>query len=653
MDLIDGVNLQQRIEREKISLLEAADITATVAEAVEHAHQNHIVHRDLKPSNVLVSTGGNVMLTDFGLAKLLATDQTDLSQPGQILGTYSYMAPEQASGRWGQVSPRSDVYGLGATLYAVLTRKPPFQGQTAADILLQVAGPDLPPRPSEICPEIPEQLERICVRCLAKNPVARYSSAKEVAEALRAWIAAERRRFPIIQVLKGPVVGIRYDLTKDVFVIGRERACDIRIEDPAVSKRHARLWREGNRFLLEDLGSSNGTLLNGKRLVGRMPLQDNDWIQLAAFIMVYRSSPGSDDATGSLVVAQLPTVPTEEDTIFPDHVGPSPAPGVDGPVPPRAGDRFGRYIVQRHLGRGGLGAVYQAIDRESGQPVALKVLPGLALSEEAAARFLRETRAVLQLRHVNVVTALDAGIVDGLPFIALEYIAGATLRQLLERHGPIEFAVACEMIRQAALGLQHAFENALVHRDIKPSNLIATHQGQVKILDFGLVRVQEGLADELTITGEVVGTPLYMAPEQARGAEEVDIRADLYSLGCTLYHLLTGEIPFRRSSPLEVIRAQIEEAPPQLRSLRADAPPKLEFIVSKLLAKERAERFSTPAELASALQPYADFEKLQGFLKLALREIGNEADAPPRPGSILEKYMRRILHLFGISGEHH
>ncbi len=191
----------------------------------------------------------------------------------------------------------------------------------------------------------------------------------------------------------------------------------------------------------------------------------------------------------------------------------------------------------------------------------------------------------------------------------MEFIEGTDWEHLVRSLGPLHVADACELGRQAALGLQHAHEHGLIHRDIKPSNLMLTRQGQVKILDLGLARIRGSAASQaLTVSGQTMGTPDYIAPEQASDSHDVDIRADLYSLGCTLYKLLAGRAPFEdaaHGSLYSKLHAHAEEPPPPITDFRRDLPRNLVAMLDRLLAKQPARRFSTPGELAAALAPLA------------------------------------------------
>jgi serine/threonine protein kinase len=266
---------------------------------------------------------------------------------------------------------------------------------------------------------------------------------------------------------------------------------------------------------------------------------------------------------------------------------------------------LGEYEVLGRLGAGGMGAVYKARHRKLGKLVALKLLRGYAHpAPEARARFRREMQAVVGLDHPNVVEAHDAGERAGVVYQVMRLLEGTDQARLVQQRGPLPVAEACDLARQAAAGLQHLHERGQVHRDIKPSNLMRTPEGVVKILDLGLARrrAEVGPGDDLTGAGRFLGTPNYLAPEQARSAAKVDIRADLYALGGTLFYLLTGRAPFaHREGEDEMRAAHQAEAPPDVRALRPEVPAGLAELVGRLLAKRPEDRPQTPAEVAAAL----------------------------------------------------
>jgi urea transport system substrate-binding protein len=270
-----------------------------------------------------------------------------------------------------------------------------------------------------------------------------------------------------------------------------------------------------------------------------------------------------------------------------------------------------RYRVLELLGTGGMGAVYKAEHRLLGRLVVLKAIRQDLLSNpQQVQRFLREAKLAASLLHPNIVTLFEAEQIGQSPFLVMEYLEGVDLARLLKMHGALPLAEACEWARQAALGLQHIHERGLVHRDIKPANLFLVGARQVKILDLGLaiLSAEKSSGRELTEQGQILGTLDYMAPEQFEESHEVDIRADIYSLGCTLYELLSGKPPFgsaQQSGMMKKMWAHALAPVPPIREQRPDVPESLAAVLSRMLAKEPAERMATPAEVAAALEPFA------------------------------------------------
>ncbi|MDB5335641.1 MAG: hypothetical protein JWN70_1260 [Planctomycetaceae bacterium] len=311
---------------------------------------------------------------------------------------------------------------------------------------------------------------------------------------------------------------------------------------------------------------------------------------------------------------------------------------------------LGQYHLLQKLGEGGFGAVYKALHSRLDKVVALKVLTTSRLRDRHAVdRFGREMRAVGKLHHINIVAATDAGEIDGMHYLVMELVDGIDLRKLVKQHGRLPIGAACELIRQAAVGLQHVHEHGLVHRDIKPSNLMLTLSQNrddapaVKVLDLGLALLDETHLEhvgELTATGQVMGTLEYMAPEQGSDTHAVDIRADIYSLGASLYKLLTGRAPFSSDqyrSPMKLLMALATQSPPTLSDRCPEIPPELEAIVLRMLAKNPADRYSTPHELADALAPFshpADVRALVDFLATAADGESIDVTAPAFIGTL-------------------
>ncbi len=280
-----------------------------------------------------------------------------------------------------------------------------------------------------------------------------------------------------------------------------------------------------------------------------------------------------------------------------------------------------QYKVLDRLGRGRMAGVYKAVHR-LGQVVAIKVLPpSKAKDPQLLARFQREARLAMKLRHPNVVRTFQVGETGGLYYLVMECLEGETLDDVLQRRKKLPPPEAVRVVSQALLGLQHLHEQGVVHRDLKPANLMivpagtpgpadTTLRSTVKILDMSLARalsddsIDEGEPSQLTSEGTLLGTPDYMAPEQARDAHAVDIRADIYSLGCVLYHLLAGQAPFPDSNIISQMIRHASEAPRPLKEFNPAVPDGLQQIVSWMMAKEPAQRYPTPERAAQALQVF-------------------------------------------------
>jgi len=288
---------------------------------------------------------------------------------------------------------------------------------------------------------------------------------------------------------------------------------------------------------------------------------------------------------------------------------PAPAPPPPSTLPAGLADHRD-YEIMRELGRGGMGIVYLAENKLMGRQEVLKVVSSQLINRRNVLdRFLAEIRNAARLHHPNVVTAYSAIRIGESVVLAMEYVEGLDLAKMVEVRGPLPVANACNYVHQAALGLQHAHKHGMVHRDIKPSNLMLARQGDralIKVLDFGLAKVQsEGVVDGgLTRDGQMLGTPDYIAPEQISDARRADIRADIYSLGCTLYYLLTGGPPFQGTSLYDVLQAHHSTDAKPLNLVRPEVPVELAALVAKMMAKEPERRFQQPKEVAQALAPF-------------------------------------------------
>ena len=295
--------------------------------------------------------------------------------------------------------------------------------------------------------------------------------------------------------------------------------------------------------------------------------------------------------------------------------------------------QLGQYEIVRMLGRGGMGVVYEAIHSHLRRNVALKVISDHRLHDsKVVQRFYREMATIGTLEHPNIVRAHDAGEIDGTLFLSMELVNGCNVELIAKTLGPLDVAESCEIVRQAALALAYAHRNDVIHRDIKPSNLLLNSDGVVKVADLGLARLF-GQSTQEDITGKdcVVGTPDYMSPEQARGEPSLDERTDLYSLGCTLYRLLAGTVPFdgpRYLSGLQKVLGHVNDDPSPISEIREGLPAELSTIVGRMMAKSPDERFSSAEELVRALEQPAANADLAALVLRARDKRPVSAESP-------------------------
>ncbi|MBS0263125.1 MAG: serine/threonine protein kinase [Planctomycetes bacterium] len=273
------------------------------------------------------------------------------------------------------------------------------------------------------------------------------------------------------------------------------------------------------------------------------------------------------------------------------------------------GLKIGKYLVLDKIGSGGMGQVFKAEDRRARKRVALKLLRATyTKSERAVTRFYREANTAARLRHKNLVSVSEAGEWNGLHYLVMELIEGRDVRSIVKEKGPFSVKAALDIVVQAARGLAYAHEHGIIHRDMKPANLLLEKSGRVVILDLGLARLdesaQEAAGDDqgrLTMPGHFLGTLDFVAPEQARDAHEIDGRSDIYSLGCTLYYLLTGGPPFRRESAALILMAHCVDAIPELTQV-AGVTARLNAVYVQMMAKKCTDRFASMTDVVTELE---------------------------------------------------
>lgn len=323
-----------------------------------------------------------------------------------------------------------------------------------------------------------------------------------------------------------------------------------------------------------------------------------------------------------------------------------------------AAKKFGGYTILEHLGKGGMGDVYKAVQPGLERVVALKILPDLlARNTEFSERFFTEAYAISRLQHQNIVTIYDYGEENGQKYIAMQYIQGATLGKLIQQEKKLEYARIISIAKQICRGLKYAHQCEIVHRDIKSGNIMVEPGDKVYISDFGIAKVID--SPSITTTGMAMGTPEYMAPEQCEGGV-VDGQSDIYGLGIILYEMVTGRPPFLAETPLAVAYKQVHEVPPLLSKKVPDVPPRLELIVAKCLKKPKADRYRNADELLkdldSAHLDYVDLAapaqpdpkaQLPPDLRITDRR-GRDRRYRPEPMALSRGYLWGILGLFAL-----
>ena len=302
------------------------------------------------------------------------------------------------------------------------------------------------------------------------------------------------------------------------------------------------------------------------------------------------------------------------------------------------GSRLAHFEVREYVGGGGMGKVFRGIDTGLGRPVALKVLTREQTADpETLLRFRNEARNAARLNHDNIVQVYYVGEDRGLPFIAFEYVEGLNLRSLVEQKGPLPLAEAVSYTLQIAEALAHAAQRNVVHRDIKPSNVLITPDSHAKLIDMGLARLQkmDDAAVDLTASGVTLGTFDYISPEQARDPRNADVRSDIYSLGCTLFYMLSGRPPFPEGTVLQKLLQHQGDEPPDVRTLRPDLPEEVSRVLRRMMAKEPGRRYQDPARLIVALLTLAEL--------VGLKPVGSGQaiwiTPRPSPATFFEKHL--------------
>ncbi|MBI3855744.1 MAG: serine/threonine protein kinase [Planctomycetes bacterium] len=276
------------------------------------------------------------------------------------------------------------------------------------------------------------------------------------------------------------------------------------------------------------------------------------------------------------------------------------------------------YKILTKIGQGAMGSIYKALQISMDRVVAIKCLASkYSQNEKFRERFLREARAVARLNHPNIIQGIDVGDSNGVHYFAMEYIDGPTVGELLKRGGALDEKRALNIVTQISRALQHAFNHGIIHRDIKPDNIMLTREGVAKLCDLGLAKLQTKESGDASGTrpGASMGTPYYIAPEQARGEQNVDTRADIYSLGASFYHMVAGEVPFVGQSAADVISKHLTEpvTPPRVKNPLVSGS--VDWVIVKMMQKAREDRYQTPTELVRDLEAISAGGAPEGYVQ--------------------------------------
>ena len=591
MDFVEGRDLRavwNRCAKKQVAfpIDVAVYIVKELCRGLAYAHafpDLHLVHRDISPPNILVSYTGEVKLTDFGLAS--STLKLEKTAPGIIYGKVAYMSPEQARGE--KLDGRSDMYATAIVLWELLTGRqlfPPGKDQPQ-DLLARAKNPEVM-RPSKRAPRVPAELDEICLKALASNKEDRYADCDEMRMALQTWLAQNApttdgtRMSSFLQELFAE--DILRERAERAELISRVRTRALTLPP---SDELRRMVEQSDKVSLDDVAHITDTPVRkpgsvGRRATDRGDDHDDRRRQADRRASAARlQSPTAQD--GSAALAERLDSEAE-----PDLIGVE----VDG-----------RYRVIELIGEGGMGKVYLAEHVEIGKRVALKVLhPSYSRMPDLVERFRREARAASKIGHPNIVDVTDSGTTaDGSVYFVMEYLEGVELGSVIEREGALDVARALKIAGQICRALSAAHAQGIVHRDLKPENIfLVTRDGAadvVKVLDFGIAKTTEAEAARerrLTSPGMAMGTPEYMAPEQAAG-RPADARCDVYALGAICYEMVTGLPPYSGDNFMEILTKKATQDPPPPLTVRHGLPPAVSELVMSAMARNPDDRPQT------------------------------------------------------------
>jgi len=579
MELLSGTDLARLSKVRALDVPTAALYVRHACLGLADAHAAKIVHRDLKPGNLFVTRRADgsalIKVLDFGVAKAPEESDIKLTGTSNVVGSPGFMSPEQFRSSK-SVDGRTDIWSLGVILYKLVSGRLPFKADSFAEFALAITRDAVPP-----LPEASPEFEAVIAKCLEKDPAKRYPDVLALAEALAPFAAQARGSAPTIpvdapagdEVMSG--VGSLPDSGMHTLLGTPQRLPALPAKPQVTAPAKPAGVAAAKQTML-------GVSQAGVKPVVHSPVP----VQLPLPAPPPTVAPGvSPLMKPTAVETAVPNPGTMPGTVAPRFVP-------VGELPP--GTVVGEYKIDAKIGEGGMGIVYSATHPLIGKRAAIKVISAeLGTDPVLVQRFVQEARSVNQIGHPNIVDVFAFGkLPDGRNYFVMEYLQGESLRARLTRTF-MSTSDTIQILDEIAGALEAAHEKGIVHRDLKPDNVyLASVRGNfiiVKLLDFGIAKLvtEGGIAK--TNTGEMMGTPGYLSPEQARG-KNVDYRTDIYALGCMMYEMITGRVPFQGESPMDIVMMHITTPPEKPSTYKPDIPPLLEQVILQMLDKDPNQR---------------------------------------------------------------